>query len=171
MIDLFVCITLAINIFHCHHFHCHCQYLPVDSCINTLRPEEKGWYFVYDIFKCIVLNDIFLFWTKFHWNFFLRVQLIMGKNQATNHYLNQCSSQWHHNKCDGVSNHWRLVCLLNRLFRRRSKKISKLWVTGLCEGNPPVTSDFPSQRASNSENVSIWWRHHVIQIYDASVCY
>ena len=31
---------------------------------------------------------------------------------------------------------------------------------GLCEGNSPVTGKFPSQRASNAENVSIWWRHH-----------
>ena len=30
----------------------------------------------------------------------------------------------------------------------------------LCEGNPPVTGGFPSQRASNAENASIWWRHH-----------
>ena len=42
----------------------------------------------------------------------------------------------------------------------RSKNISKLHVTGLCEGNSPVTSEFPAQRASNAENVSIWWRHH-----------
>ena len=33
-------------------------------------------------------------------------------------------------------------------------------VTGLCEGNSPVTGDFPSQRATNAENVSIWRRHH-----------
>ena len=44
---------------------------------------------------------------------------------------------------------------------RRSKKISKLCVTGLWEGNPPVTGGFPSQRASNAENISICWRHHV----------
>ena len=31
--------------------------------------------------------------------------------------------------------------------------------TGLCEGNPPVTSEFPAQRASSAENVSVWWRH------------
>ena len=43
---------------------------------------------------------------------------------------------------------------------RRSKKMSKLRVTGLCEGNLPVTGEFPSQRASNADNVSIWWRHH-----------
>ena len=49
-----------------------------------------------------------------------------------------------------VSNHHRLDCLLIRLSRRR-KKTSKLRVTGLCEGNPPVTGGFPLQRASNSE--------------------
>ena len=42
----------------------------------------------------------------------------------------------------------------------RSKKASKLRVTGLCEGNSPVTSDFPLQKASNAENIYIWWRHH-----------
>ena len=43
---------------------------------------------------------------------------------------------WRHNECDGVSNHRRLDCLFNRLFRRRSKKTSKLRVTGLFEENP-----------------------------------
>ena len=62
----------------------------------------------------------------------------------------------------GVLNHQPHDCLLNRLFRRRSKKTSKLHVTGLCAGNSPVTGEFPAQRASNAENVSIWWRHHVI---------
>ena len=68
--------------------------------------------------------------------------------------------QWRHNGHDGVWNHRRLDCLLNRLFKRRSKNTSKLRVTGLCEGNPPVNGGFPSQRASNAENASIWWRHH-----------
>ena len=69
--------------------------------------------------------------------------------------------EWSHNGRDGVSNHQPCDCLLNRLFRRRSMKISKLRVTGLCEGNSPVTGEFPSQRAINAENISIWWRHHV----------
>ena len=43
---------------------------------------------------------------------------------------------------------------------RRSKKTSKLRVTGLCAGNSPVNGEFPAQRASNAENVSIWWRRH-----------
>ena len=59
---------------------------------------------------------------------------------------------WGQNGRDGVSNHQPHHCLLNRLLRRRSKKTSKLRVTGLCAGN--------SQKASNAENVSIWWRQH-----------
>ena len=29
-------------------------------------------------------------------------------------------------------------------------------------GNSPRTGEFPTQRAINAENVSIWWRNHVI---------
>ena len=72
--------------------------------------------------------------------------------------------QWRHNERDGVSNHHPDDCLLNRLFRRRSKETSKLRVTGLCAGNSPVTGEFPAQMASNAENVSIWWRHHDVYI-------
>ena len=68
---------------------------------------------------------------------------------------------WRHNGRGSVSNHQPHDCLLNRLFRRRSKKTSKLRVTGLCAGTSPVTGEFPAQMASNAENVSIWWRHHV----------
>ena len=67
---------------------------------------------------------------------------------------------WRHNEHDSVSNHQPHDCLLNRLFRRRSKKTSKPRVTGLCVGNSPGTGEFPAQMASNAENVSIWWRHH-----------
>ena len=52
-------------------------------------------------------------------------------------------------------------CLLNRLFRRRSNKTSKLRVTDLCAGNSPVTGEFLAQMASNAENCTILWRHHV----------
>ena len=75
--------------------------------------------------------------------------------------------QWRHNERDGVSNHQPHGCLLNRLFGRRSKKTSKLRVTGLCKGNSPVTGEFPVQRASHTENVSIWWRHHGMETLSA----
>ena len=70
--------------------------------------------------------------------------------------------QRRHNGHDGVPNHQLYDCLLNCLFRWGAdiEKTSKLRVTGLCEGNSPVTGEFPAQRASNTENVSIWWHHH-----------
>ena len=56
---------------------------------------------------------------------------------------------------------------MSRLFTQsfihvQIKENNKLRVTGLCEGNAPVTGEFPAQRASNAENVSIGWRHHAI---------
>ena len=67
------------------------------------------------------------------------------------HYKGVLTLQWCHNERNGVSNHWRLDGLLNRLFRRRSKKTSKLRVNGLCEGNSPGTGELPAQRTSNAE--------------------
>ena len=32
----------------------------------------------------------------------------------------------------------------------------------ICAGNSPETREFPAQMASNAENISIWWRHHVM---------
>ena len=47
------------------------------------------------------------------------------------------------------------------LFMHRSKKTSKLRLTDLCQGNSLVTGEFPAQRASNAEKVSIsGWGHH-----------
>ena len=68
--------------------------------------------------------------------------------------------QWRDNGCDGIPNQQPPDCLLNGLFRRRSKKTSKLRVAGLFVGRSPVTGEFPAQMASYAENVSIWWRHH-----------
>ena len=70
--------------------------------------------------------------------------------------------QWRHNGRDSVSKNQPYDCFLNRLFRHRSKKTSKLRVTGLCAGNSPKAGEFPAQMASNAENVSIWWRHHEV---------
>ena len=75
------------------------------------------------------------------------------------------SLQWRHNECDGISNHQTHNCLLKSLFRCRSKKTSMLHVTGLCEGNLLVMGEFPTQRASNVEKVSIWWCHHHVPFW------
>ena len=84
--------------------------------------------------------------------------------------FNIYSLLWRHNERAGVSNHQFHDCLLKLLFRRRSKKTPKLhWKKTkktskrhwpLCM-EFTVTAEFPGQRASNAENVSIWWRHHV----------
>ena len=63
--------------------------------------------------------------------------------------------RWRHTVRDGGLNHQPHDCLLKRLFRRRSKETSKLPVIGLC-----VYGEFPAQRASNAEDVSISWRHY-----------
>ena len=90
---------------------------------------------------------------------------------------------WRHNGRDGVSNHQPHDCLLNRLFRRRSKKTSKLHVTGLCAGNPlgPVNSlhKRPVTRKMFPFDDAIIFtvsryskpRHHLQQLhYHASCC-
>ena len=62
--------------------------------------------------------------------------------------ISKKSLQWRHSDHDGVSNRQPHGCLLNRLFRRRSKKTSKLprhWP--LC-GEFTGTGEFPAQRAS-----------------------
>ena len=51
--------------------------------------------------------------------------------------------QWRHNEHNSVSNHQPRDCLLNRLFGHRSKKTSKLRVTGLCAGNSPGPVNSP----------------------------
>ena len=73
----------------------------------------------------------------------------------------KCPLQWRHNGRDGVSNHGRLDGLLKRLFRRRSKKSSKLRVSGLCEGNSPVTGQFPHRGPVGQKMFPFLWRHHI----------
>ena len=69
--------------------------------------------------------------------------------------------QWCHNERHGVSNLRHLHCFSQQFVQVHIKQnIKAPRITCLCEGNPPVTDGFPSQRASNAENVSIWWRHH-----------
>ena len=57
-------------------------------------------------------------------------------------YTGKCTTplRWRHND---HSNHQPHGCLLNRLFRRRWKKTSKLRVTGLCVGNSPGPVNSP----------------------------
>ena len=116
--------------------------------------------------RIILVVAEMLYFLSWHYIFFTKMSIYSGLYtffsifSIPSNFKLWISLRWRHNERNGFSNHQPHDHLLNRLFGRRSKKTSKLRVTGLCEGNSPVTGEFPAQRASNAENVSVWWRHH-----------
>ena len=118
-------------------YHAHCRRAIIPWCV----------YYVWS-----VSNTFFILWISFISN--------GGCCISTDDPIVLRTLQWRHNGHDSVPNQQPHDCLLNRLFRRRSKKTAKLRVTGLCAGNSPRTGEFPAQMASNADNISIWWRHH-----------
>ena len=125
-----------------------------------------GWkYFERsDGFKCfrrkLIAMIIFLDWEIFRNNMVLMGWLLKQKMEEivcyridwalpkSHHLWHLCfnvpnSLQWRHNDHDNVLNHQPRGCLLNRLFRRRSKKTSKLRITGLCVGTSPGPVNSP----------------------------
>ena len=74
---------------------------------------------------------------------------------------------WRHNDHDGISNHQTHGCLLNRSFGRRSKKTSKLRVTGLCAGNSPGHVNSPhkgpvTRKMFPFDDVIMWKGENII---------
>ena len=57
-----------------------------------------------------------------------------------------------------------LTIVYTTVYSDKSRKTLKPRVTGRAR-NSPGTGEFPAQMASNAENVSIWWRHHVQPIF------
>ena len=93
------------------------------------------YYIVHSFFKANTFHNLLLWEARYgeiHTAFICR-----GNGTL---YTSFSTLQWRHNEVGSVSNHQPHECLLNRLFRRRSKKTSKLRVTCLCAVN--------------------WWRHH-----------
>ena len=118
---------------------------------------------IYPIYLFIGLSTRFVSTIRVSLCFFVQCNIKITSRQNYEKEHSNCDTlQWRHNGHDDVSNHQPHDCLLNRLFRRRSKETSKLRVKGLCAWNSPVSGEFPAQRASNAENVSISWRHHSI---------
>ena len=70
------------------------------------------------------------------------------------------SLQLRHNEHQGISNHQLHGRLLNHLFKVLIKENITAMHHWPLWGNSLVISEFPTQRASNTENVSIWWHHH-----------
>ena len=132
---------------------------------SSLR-QKYAWISLWKSFFCYVLGHLSDRTTDRY------ERLVPSHNglacdDRTWNYLNTGSAlQWRHNERDGVSTHQPQDRLLNRLFRCRSNKTSKLRVTGLCDGNSPLTGEFPARRANNAEKVYIWWGHHVYHLLD-----
>ena len=127
-------------------------------CQNANKINWNLWYLIYiatlNFANCMIqLSGKRLLNAK--------VWLEMVLNITTSLFIKPTNTlHWRHNEPDGVSNHQPRDCLFNCLFSCRSKKTSKLSVTGLCAENSPGTGEFSAQMASNAENGSIWWRHH-----------
>ena len=100
-------------------------------------------------------------WHNMHFtDFYLCVWYTLSLNCDTIYLCNTVPRSTNLTSFITVSNHRRFDGLLNRWFRRRSKKTKKLRVIGLCKRNLPVTGEFQPLKASNAVDVSIWWRHH-----------
>ena len=159
-------------IHRCHHWHIYVTFVFLECCNVKVKPSKltNSWH----IFYILIIGEA---WCSYY-NFDI-FYLIFNRGSCCGVFSNTASVvtqsgmfqfvlifqmplfydsilQWRHNGSDSVSNHQPHDCLLNRLFRRRSKKTPKLRVTGLCAGNSPGTGEFPAQMASNAGNVSIW---------------
>ena len=77
--------------------------------------------------------------------------------------LRSITLQWCHNDHHGVSNHLHSTVCLN-VYLNYHQRQTKPVLLALCEWNPPVTGGFPSQMASNAENVPMEWRHHDMNV-------
>ena len=111
---------------------------------------------------CINLPRVWFTWCPISTSDFDSAVGIYQTTRRTNTRITApVTLQWRHYGRDGVSNHQLHHCQLNRLFRRRSKKTtSKLRTTSLRVGISPLVGEFPTQMASNADNVFNWWHHH-----------
>ena len=97
--------------------------------------------------KAMLADSVKQRWTE--WN----GQCFVTFPHSFRRFFRRKGLQWRHNKCDGVSNHRRLDCLLNRLFRRRSKKSSKLLVKPLSHQGGVLTAT--ARRARKTQNAEV----------------
>ena len=100
--------------------------------VHRLRMTACHWNTSHVIGSSMIWDAMALMWR--HWN----VNHIKSQPLKKTYTLH-----WHHNDHDGVSNQQPHGCLLNRLFRRRSKKTSNLRDTGLCVRNSPGPVNSP----------------------------
>ena len=125
-ICLFLFLSTAINYIwllylqHVHHFCCYRTPCKPVSITESLGPRLPGSYFsAIPLWRSRKPNWM-KNWLRIHceaWGHFTEIEWKRDWTVDMNKTITVTSS-WR----DGVSNHWRLDCLLNRLFRRRSRK-------------------------------------------------
>ena len=105
----------------------------------------------------VVFESIGYCFILFHFNFclFKLMYLLKIYGKVNNHYSDAIMSGMA-SQITSVS----IVYLNVNLGGDQRKHQSSTSLAFLCEGNPLVISGLPSQRASNMEKISIWWRHH-----------
>ena len=139
---------------------------------TTLRPRWNGCRFADDIFEffsgkyCILIHNSLQYIPRDRIDI-KPVWRWTGDKPLLEPLMTLCGDTYiHHHYSDVImsalaSLNTSLTLAYSFVYsRRRSKKTSKLRVTGLFAGSLPVTGEFHARRAGNAENVSIWWRHH-----------
>ena len=94
----------------------------------------------------------------------ITIQILLRVILLSYNYVGWCRL-WYAPVYNFMALQWRHIVTLNRLFKilfkLTGKKTSK--IPGVCEGNPPVAGEFPTQSASSAESVFRVWRRHGIQ--------
>ena len=70
--------------------------------------------------------------------------------------------QWRHNESDYISNHRCLHCFSTVGPGADQRKDQSSASLASVRGVHRWRVNYPPKKASNAENVSIWWRHHVV---------
>ena len=139
-ITLFPCVTHFIMI---TYYTWHGSDIELAKCTPIARPSRVSywvnWVHLGENWSCRPIC-CFLLYTMCHYS-----DVIMSEISS---------------EITSVSIVWSTVCS-----GADHRKKSKIHVTGLCEGSPPVTGGFPPERDSNAQNVSIWWRRHAVCQY------
>ena len=123
-VSLFQCLFRCVCIMFCPILY-SCVSLPVSMCMASCFAQSYTRVSLF-LFRCVwhhVLSNLIPVCVSFSAAFdvygimaFRRIARLQSEGTCLTHV----SLQWHNNDCDGVSNHQRLDCTLNRLFMRIS---------------------------------------------------
>ena len=105
--------------------------------------------------------------TENHLTWFNWLCIINGLEKVRMLHYCTVPLQWRHNESYCVSNHRRLDGMLNRLFRRRSKKTSKPALLTVCGGIHRSPLDSPHKRPVTRETFPF---DDVIMLYQLVFC-